>query len=75
MGGDDYLAIAETFHTVLIEGVPLLSEAKHDLTRRFIVLIDQLYERRCRVRCPSLNPKPQSHATFKPTWNIQASQG
>ncbi len=32
-------------------GVPSLSLSNHDVTRRFIILIDELYEHRCRFVC------------------------
>ncbi len=40
----DYLAIAERFHTLLIEGIPRLTEERRNPTKRFILLIDTLYE-------------------------------
>jgi cell division protein ZapE len=49
LGPQDYLAIAERFHTVLIEAVPALSAEKRDPARRFINLIDALYEARARL--------------------------
>uniref|UniRef100_A0A7S0E9I4 AAA+ ATPase domain-containing protein n=1 Tax=Hanusia phi TaxID=3032 RepID=A0A7S0E9I4_9CRYP len=49
LGSADYLAIAENFHTIIIKDVPTLSLENHDQTRRFIMLIDELYEHRCRL--------------------------
>jgi len=43
-GPADYLAIAERFTTVFIENVPLLSPANRNEARRFVTLIDALYE-------------------------------
>ena len=43
-GAADYLAIAERFTTVFIENVPLLSPANRNEARRFVTLIDALYE-------------------------------
>ena len=43
-GPADYLAIAERFTTVFIEYVPLLSPANRNEARRFVTLIDALYE-------------------------------
>jgi cell division protein ZapE len=40
----DYLAIAERFHTLVIDGIPRLTEDKRNPTKRFILLIDTLYE-------------------------------
>jgi len=49
LGPQDYLAIAARFHTVLLEDVPALSAEKRDQARRFINLIDALYEARARL--------------------------
>ena len=43
-GPADYLAIAERFTTVFIEDVPIMSPANRNEARRFVTLIDALYE-------------------------------
>ena len=42
-GSTDYMAIAESFNTVIIRGVPVLTMDRRDYLRRFILLIDSLY--------------------------------
>ena len=49
LGPADYLAVAREFHTVLIDGIPRLSPENFDRARRFITLIDALYEARCKL--------------------------
>src|SRR5258705_892526 len=44
LGAADYLQIARTFHTVLLEGVPALAPDQRNEARRFINLIDTLYD-------------------------------
>ncbi len=44
-GTADYIEIAREFHTVLVSGVPVLSEALENQARRFIALVDELYDR------------------------------
>ena len=44
LGAADYYALAETFHTVMIDAAPLLTPDKRDQAKRFATLIDQLYE-------------------------------
>ncbi len=44
LGPQDYLAIAERFHTLFLEGVPRLTVDKRNEARRFVTLIDTLYE-------------------------------
>ncbi|MDI7776060.1 cell division protein ZapE [Asticcacaulis sp. EMRT-3] len=48
-GAADYLAIAERFTTVFIENVPALSADNRNEARRFVTLIDALYEARTRT--------------------------
>ncbi|MGI9492746.1 MAG: cell division protein ZapE [Geminicoccaceae bacterium] len=43
----DYLALAERYHTIILEDVPKLTGDKHNEARRFMTLVDALYE--CRV--------------------------
>lgn len=49
LGPNDYLAIAEQFHTVFLEDVPKLTPAKREEARRFVILIDALYEARAKL--------------------------
>jgi cell division protein ZapE len=49
VGPGDYLALARRFHTLILDGIPRLSADNHDRARRFIVLIDTLYEHRVKL--------------------------
>ena len=49
LGAGDYLAIAGRFHTVILAGVPLLGAEKRNEARRFMTLIDALYENRVKL--------------------------
>jgi len=49
LGAGDYLALATNFHTLILDGIPLLSPDNYDQARRFIVLIDTLYEHRTKL--------------------------
>jgi cell division protein ZapE len=42
----DYIAIAGQLHTVFLSGVPRFEGGSDDAARRFIALIDELYDRR-----------------------------
>jgi cell division protein ZapE len=44
LGALDYLRIAHTFHTVLIDGIPVLTAEMRAPARRFINLVDALYD-------------------------------
>lgn len=49
LGAADYLALAAMFHTILIDHVPKLSYDRRNEAKRFVTLIDVLYEHRRRV--------------------------
>lgn len=49
LGAADYLAIATHFHTLVLDGVPRLGPENYDRARRFVTLIDTLYEHRCKL--------------------------
>jgi cell division protein ZapE len=41
---DDYIEIARSFQSLLLSGVPVMDETRDDEARRFIALIDELYD-------------------------------
>jgi protein AFG1 len=49
LGASDYIQLAQYFHTIIIRYVPQLNLKKKSATRRFITLIDSLYDNRVRV--------------------------
>ena len=49
LGPGDYLAIATNFHTLMLDGIPRLSPDNYDVARRFINLIDTLYDQRVKL--------------------------
>ncbi|MCF6320304.1 MAG: AFG1 family ATPase [Rhizobiaceae bacterium] len=46
---EDYLAIARQYKTIMIDDVPVLSAEERNEAKRFIMLIDVLYDNKCRV--------------------------
>ncbi len=50
-GSADYIEIGTEFHTVLLGGVPVFDGQRDDATRRFITLIDELYDRHVNLIC------------------------
>jgi cell division protein ZapE len=48
-GARDFLAIAARFHTIFIDHIPVLEQARRNEAKRFILLIDTLYDRHARI--------------------------
>jgi cell division protein ZapE len=46
LGPADYLALTRRYHTVLLSGVPRLTSDRRNEARRFMTLVDALYDRR-----------------------------
>ena len=44
LGAADYLAIARRFHTLILDAVPALDDRRRNEARRFMTLVDALYE-------------------------------
>lgn len=51
LGAADYLAVAQRYHTVIIVGIPKLGPEKRNEAKRFVTLIDALYEYRVKLLC------------------------
>jgi cell division protein ZapE len=49
LGPNDYVALAAAFHTVFLEDVPKLTPSRREEARRFVILIDALYEAKTKL--------------------------
>ncbi len=49
LGAADFMAVARDFHTVVIDGVPRLSFERRNEAKRFIILIDALYNAKVKL--------------------------
>lgn len=49
LGALDFLAIAKRFSTLFIDRVPVMDESRRNQAKRFILLVDTLYDRRIRL--------------------------
>jgi cell division protein ZapE len=73
LGPNDYVALAERFHTVFLEDVPTLTVNRREEARRFVILIDALYEAKTRLivlaqaEPPALYPKGDGSFEFERT--------
>jgi cell division protein ZapE len=59
LGPADYLALATHTHTLVLDGVPRLGPENADKARRFITLVDALYEHRCKLIASAEAPPDQ----------------
>ncbi len=48
-GAPDYLAVARTYHTVIVVGIPRMGPENRNEAARFVTLIDALYEHRVKL--------------------------
>ena len=44
LGASDYLRIAHEFHTIILDGIPVMDYPQRNEAKRFIALIDTLYD-------------------------------
>jgi len=49
LGPADFLSLARVFHTVMIDDIPILSPANRNEAKRFVTLIDTLYEAKVKL--------------------------
>jgi cell division protein ZapE len=55
----DYIEIAREFHTVLLGDIPRFDARRDDAARRFITLVDELYDRHVNLVCTAAAPPPE----------------
>jgi len=52
----DYIEIAREFHSVLVGGIPVMDARCDDAARRFVTLVDELYDRHVNLVCTAAAP-------------------
>jgi len=63
LGPSDYLELASHFHTLVLSGIPLLSPENKDEARRFVTLVDALYEHKVTLICSAAAPPESLYPT------------
>ena len=58
----DYIEIAREYHTVLLGGIPRFGAHQDDAARRFVHLVDELYDRHVNLVCTADAPPPALYA-------------
>lgn len=56
LGPPDYLALAANFRTIFVEGIPALKTNQRNEAKRFVLLIDTLYDARIHFVASSAQP-------------------
>ncbi|KAF2799078.1 hypothetical protein K505DRAFT_80852 [Melanomma pulvis-pyrius CBS 109.77] len=72
LGPADYITLASTYHTFIITQIPVLTFHQKNEARRFITLLDALYEAKCRLVCSA---EKGVDDLFFPTPPASTSQG
>lgn len=56
LGAADYLTLARTFHTIILANIPKMGPEKRNEAKRFVTLIDALYENHVKLVCSAAAP-------------------
>ena len=56
LGPADFLAVARRFHTVIMRGIPRMSPDNRNEAKRFVTLVDALYEHNVNLICTAEAP-------------------
>ncbi|WP_144751804.1 cell division protein ZapE [Bartonella saheliensis] len=73
----EYLALGERYHTIFVDNVPVMDDTYRNETKRFILLIDVLYERHIRLfmsAAAKLEDLYKGHAQTSETFEFQRTQ-
>jgi len=56
LGGPDYLQIAWSFHTLLLDHIPVMDASMRNEAKRFVTLIDAIYDNHVKLICSAAGP-------------------
>jgi len=59
LGAADYLEIARRFTTLIIENIPVMGEDQRNTAKRFVILVDALYEQKTKLVLSAAAPPEQ----------------
>lgn len=73
-GSHDYIEIARAFNTVLLSGIPLLTAERETAARRFIMLVDEFYDRNVKLLISAEAPADRLYQGKKLAFEYQRTQ-
>lgn len=71
LGAADYLALATHYHTVIIAGIPRLGPEKRNEAKRFVTLIDALYEHKVTLIASAEAPPEELYPAGEGSFEFQ----
>ena len=71
LGAVDYLAIAKTLDVLLLDDIPKMSKEKGNEAKRFILLVDTLYEAKVRLICSADDVPDRLYQQGKGAWQFK----
>ena len=71
LGPADYLAIAEAVRVLLLDDIPLLSATNFNEAKRFVTLIDALYEAKVRLICSAADVPERLYVEGEGTFEFE----
>lgn len=71
LGAADYLKIAHEFHTIIIDRIPIMDFDRRNEAKRFIVLIDTLYDQAVKLVASA---EAEPHALYRASEGFEAQE-
>jgi cell division protein ZapE len=71
LGASDYHALAERFDTIIVEGAPKMNFGRRNEAKRFITLVDVLYEKKVRL---VLSAEAEAHELYDASTGHEAQE-
>ncbi len=69
------MALARAFHTVILDGIPVMGEADRNEAKRFITLIDTLYDRHVKLVASAAAEAQDLYTAPRPAARPSSSTG
>ncbi|WP_300532866.1 cell division protein ZapE, partial [uncultured Mameliella sp.] len=71
LGAADYLALAEAIRVLMLDNIPCLGRSNFNEAKRFVTLIDALYEAKVRLICSAAAPPEMLYLEGEGTFEFE----